>query len=84
MVIVALAVIFYVVLVLYSIRLRKEMKELGITELSPLKISISGLILYFQTKKKNNEALSINFYATVTLQVIVVVLLVVFTIYVIF
>jgi hypothetical protein len=60
------------------------MRDLDIVELSPLKISISGLILYFQTKKKNNEALSFNFYATVTLQAIVLVLLVVFTIYAIY
>jgi hypothetical protein len=81
MVIIAFAVIFYVALVFCSVRLKKEMRDMDIVELNPLKISISGLILYYQTKKKNNEPLSINFYATVALQSMLLVLLVVFTIY---
>lgn len=81
MVIIAFAVIFYVALVFYSVGLKKEMRDMDIVELNPLKISISGLILYYQTKKKNNEPLSINFYATVALQSMLLVLLVVFTIY---
>ena len=81
MVIIALAVIFYVALVFYSIGLKKEMRDMDIVELNPLKISISGLILYYQAKKKNDEPLSINFYATVALQSMLLVLLVVFTIY---
>jgi len=83
MVIIAFAVIVYVVLVFYSVGLKKEMRDMDIVELNPLKISISGLILYYQKKKKNNEAVSINFYATVASQSILLVLLVVFTIYVI-
>lgn len=81
MVIIAFAVIVYVALVFYSVGLKKEMRDMDIVELNPLKISISGLTLFYKTKKKNNEALSINFYATVALQSILLMLLVAFTIY---
>ena len=81
MIIIAFAVIFYIALIFYSAGLKKEMRDMDIVELNPLKISISGLTLYYQKKKKNNEPLSINFYATVALQSMLIVLLVVFTIY---
>ena len=81
MIIIAFAVIFYIALIIYSVGLRKEMRDMDIVELNPLKISISGLTLYYQKKNKNNEPLSINFYATVALQSMLILLLVVFTIY---